>query len=85
MPHADRADGSIRRLAECIVIASAEHLGFRVHLGVDLEADDRFEHKHAISLPPEARDVQMLYGVSHPTRGALGHFPAALSRATRIG
>ncbi|KKW37884.1 MAG: hypothetical protein UY87_C0085G0006 [Candidatus Peribacteria bacterium GW2011_GWC2_54_8] len=42
MPHADGADGGVRRLAERVVIAAAEHLRLCVHLRVDFQPDDCF-------------------------------------------
>ena len=50
MAHADRTYGCVRCFAPRVVIAGAEHLRLRVHLRVDLEADDRFQFHDRIVL-----------------------------------
>ena len=40
--HADGADRGVRFLAKCVVVASAEEFGLRVHLRMHLESDDCF-------------------------------------------
>ena len=48
MACADRADLGVGRLAKGIVVAGAEHLCLRIHLGMHLKADDGFQCFHPI-------------------------------------
>jgi hypothetical protein len=49
MPHADRADGSIRRGIFSSVIARTEHFAFGFKLDVDFQTDDGF-YGHKLKL-----------------------------------
>ena len=43
MAHADRANRRIRFLAPSVIVTAAKHLRFRVHLRMDLQADNGFQ------------------------------------------
>ena len=50
MTHTNGADGGIGGLSKGVIVAIAEHFCLRIHLGMDLEANDCFQYLHSVRI-----------------------------------